>query len=381
MVEPVGSRKKILIVLPFLAGGGAERVITMLIGALSREKFALHLALFANRHRPVNQVPDDVTLHLWNYRKASKGILRLVRLMGAIRPDAVLSTLGYVNLLVMLLRPAFPAKTRFIARESNIPSLHLAQFRMTRLMEVLYRWLYPKFDRIICQSQDMQNDLISAFGITPEKTSVINNPVDIDWIGRRLEKEEQESPGLEGRVKLLAVGKLMPQKGFDLLLRAFSLIEDTRFFLTIIGEGPERENLALLAQDLGIADRIRLAGFTANPYPAMRDADLFILSSRYEGFPNVVLESNACGTPVVAFDCPGGVAEIIRNDFNGWLVKPADIKGLANTIVEATGKPLNRDAISAYIHQEYGVRKIVSRYEKVLGDVIDGRGGKFGDHQ
>jgi len=141
--------------------------------------------------------------------------------------------------------------------------------------------------------------------------------------------------------------------------------------LTILGQGPEEENLKLIALELGLKERITFTGFVQNPYPYMSQADLFVLSSRFEGFPNVVLEAMACGTPVVAFECPGGINEIIEEGVNGWKVNLEDTSALARAIETAMKTQLDSNLIRKYVQERFGVKKIVQEYERAFLEVLN----------
>jgi len=263
--------------------------------------------------------------------------------------------------------PLLPRKTRLLARESCVPSLAIAHGRAPALMRLLYRLLYPRFERIVCQSADMRDDLAANFGLEPSRLAVIHNPVD----GTRLRELAASGPGPSpGGKRILAVGRLTRQKGFDLLLRALARLDDPAARLTILGEGPERGALVAQAARLGLAERVELPGFQPNPWSAMAQANVFALSSRYEGFPNALLEAQALGTPAVALACPGGPNEIVIPGETGWLAPLADeettVAGLAQAMTTALAATLDREAIARRTLERFGVEAIVRRYAALL---------------
>ncbi|HIC87372.1 MAG TPA: glycosyltransferase, partial [Aquificae bacterium] len=150
-----------------------------------------------------------------------------------------------------------------------------------------------------------------------------------------------------------------------LLLKAFSKL-DNNYRLYILGEGEEKDNLIKLADKLNIKDRVYFLGFQKNPYKYLAQADLMVLSSKVEGLPNVVLEANALGIPVVAFDCPGGTREIIKNGLNGFLVKCGDVDKLAFYIEKAVNYNWDKSKIIKYIKENFSVEKIIKKYEDTL---------------
>lgn len=337
------------------------------MGGLDRERFAPCLAVGRSGGHFADQVPGDVPVHELGARRARGMVLPLVALVRRERPDVVVSSLGYLNMLVMLARPFMPRSTAYVGRETNIPSLNLAGSAWPRLLPVFYRWLYPRFDAVICQSEDMRRDMVQGFGLSEAKARVIHNPVDVERVARLSGEAGALSPPghMPGRIRLAAAGKLKPQKGFDLLLEAMALLPGD-FGLTILGEGPDEAALKARAASLGLGERVLFAGFAANPFPTMAGADIFVLSSRFEGFPNVVLEAMACGTPVAAFACPGGLDEIVMPGVNGLLAAPGDPAALAGAVQRLAGALPHGEAVSASVAERFGAADITARYSDLL---------------
>ncbi len=357
---------RVLFAIPSLAGGGAERVVLTLLAHLDRERFAPELAAATLSGPYADQVPAHVPAHDLGSARARGAVLRLAALVRRTRPQVLLTTLGHLNLLAMLARPLYgrPAPA-LVARETNIPSRNLGQSPRPWLFGLLYRLLYPRFDRVVCQSRDMQDDLVGNFGVPASRTRVIPNPVDADAVRAKAAAGDVNLP--PGRVNLVAAGKLLQQKGFDLLLAALARLPADRFHLTVLGQGPLREALETQARGLGLAGRVHFAGFAANPYPWLAAADLFVLSSRYEGLPNVVLEALTLGTPCVAFRCPGGLDEIVQDGVNGYLAAPEDPADLARAILRAADAPPARVAVAASA-ERFRVERIVREYEALLAE-------------
>jgi len=352
--------KKIFFVIHELTVGGAEKVVVNVMNNIDRDKYEIHLIIFRNIGELKEELKDDIIIHDLKVDSVKKGAFLLYRLIKNEHPDIVFSGIAHVNLMLAMMIPFLPKGIRYIARETSIVS---KRDEKNNFYKILYRFFYNNFDIIVCQSYYMKNDLEINFHINQEKIVVINNPVNIGKI-REL-ASTNENLFNKKYFNLLAVGGLRPEKGFDLLLQAISEL-DKRFFLTIIGDGQERKKLEQFAKELKISDRVRFLGFKSNPYPYMAQADLMVLSSRYEGFPNVVLEANACGIPVVAFNCPGGTGEIIKNGINGFLVKCKDINELAKMIKKASVFRWDKDKIIKYIEQRYSLDEIVNKYEKIF---------------
>ena len=356
------EKMKILFLAPSMRIGGAERVLATLIKLIDRKQFIPELVLVNKVGPLLHELPDDVPVTDLRCRKVRYSLPKIVQLIRRRRPALVFSTLGHLNLTLLVCRFLIPSTVKFVIRETNIPSINLKHSKFPRLFPLLYGLLYGKADKIICQSKDMREDLIEEFAVSRKLTAVINNPVDVDEIRRR--SEFAGNLYCKKGINLLAVGKLKYQKGFDLLLEAMAYIKESEIHLTILGNGPEKGSLLQLKHALGLDTRVTFIGAVKNPYGYMSQADLFVLSSRFEGFPNVVLEAMSCGTPVIAFECPGGINEIIKNGENGWKVNIGDLHGFADAIIRSSAMQWDSAAIRASVLKKYGVRKIVDIYEK-----------------
>ncbi len=357
-------REKILFILPALHGGGAERVMLTLVKHIDRKKFLPIFVLLKKEGKFIKQVPRDIEMIDLKATQARYAIFKIAKIIREKKPDIVFSTLGHLNLLMALIRPFFSKKIKFISRESNTVSVENKGEKYPRLFDFLYKKIYNNFDLIITQSEYMKKDLVENYKTDQSKAVVIYNPVDIEHIEERL-KEQNKTFFDSGKINLLAVGRLSHQKGFDILINTMTLLND-KYHLTILGEGEDKESLNNQIKILKMENKITLAGFTNNPYTYMLHCDLFILSSRYEGLPNVVLETNSCGTPVVAVNSPGGTAEIVKNGVNGILTPSLDPQQLANDIKKATKYRFNSYEIKEYIRKNFNVRKIVKEYERVV---------------
>jgi glycosyltransferase involved in cell wall biosynthesis len=366
---------RILLVLPSLRGGGAERVFLTLLRHLNRQRFEPHLALLSQEADYLHQIPGDVETHVLHAERVRYALPALLRLAWRLRPRVILSTLGHLNLLLILLRLALPPGTRLLVREAMFPSVSLPKSRHPRLLAALYRRFYGRADLIICPSQAVVMDLEQNFGIPAPQMVLIYNPID----QRRILTQARSSisPYLKDGVQMLAVGRLEYQKGFDLLLIAFAQVlrQKPAAHLTILGKGSERDCLINLADELGISQALTFAGFQANPYPYFYYADLMLLSSRFEGLPNVVLEALVCGTPVLACDTPGGAREIIQDGVNGWLVPGQNVDSLAAKMLTAmeqvaTGRSPTPEQVQGSVAR-FGISNIIKQYETVLA----GEGG------
>ena len=358
------SRHRILFVSPSMAGGGAERVLLTLLRHLDRKRFAPCLALADASGPLLEQVPMGVPVLPLGKGRVRFSWLPLIRAVRRQRPHTVLSSQGHMNLLTGMARPFFPRGTRVIARESSILGAKLAAGDIPSWYPWLYRRIYPGFERIICQSEDMMHDLGQA--LPPGAPLVrIPNPVDVQRL-KDLALREPEIPLPVERPYFVTMGRLIPSKGLPLLLEALARISGPRQRLLVIGHGPLEESLKKQARALKLADRVFFTGFLHNPYPFLAKAERFIFPSFYEGFPNALLEALALGVPAVAFSCPGGVSEIVRPGDNGWLAPVGDVPAMAALLGKHAPVMWGREAISEDIRKRFGLERIIGEYERLL---------------
>ena len=364
---------KVLFAIPALDKGGPDRVFFELLRTFDRTRFSPVLVTSKPTGHYLSRLPGEIEqYHLGREVGVATRypVLALARLVWRLRPAVVLATLR-MGLTAGLARPLFPRATRLIVRPANHMSqnhgelIHNAPVKH-RLSYAISRFALTRADHLICQSEDLAGDL-ARLGIATPMT-VIGNPIDVDEV-----TSLAAAPAtLPGSPALLAVGRLSRQKGFDLLLPAFAQLLATApaAHLTIAGTGPDESALRALARTLGVADRVTLRGFIENPYPLMRAADLYVLSSRYEGFPNVVLEALACDTPVVAAAC-AGVAGLILPGVNGWLAPVDDVAGLADALALATRTRarLRPGAIRDSVRSRFETGGIARRYEQAIAEL------------
>lgn len=365
------SAKKIFLVVPSLHRGGAERVISILANNINRSLFDVTLVLLEKRGSFLEDLKKNVKIIDLNTKGTRKSFMPLIKVINKERPDLVLSTLGHLNILMMLIKPFINKHVKFVAREASIPSILNKYEKYPKLFNFLYKFLYPKFDGIISQSVYMKNDLILNFDIKKENIEVINNPVDFEKIKIKMMERTEKVLFDKNKINMISVGSLEYVKGYDLLISAISKIKRNDICLYIIGAGSLEKELHKLITKLNLNEKIKLLGFKKNPYIYMKEANLAVLSSRYEGFPNTVLETLACGTPVVAFKCPGGVEEIILDNINGCFANPEDVTSLAKKIEQSIDIDFSSETIINSVEKRYNLNKIINNYEIMFMQVVD----------
>lgn len=346
----------IVFVIHSMHSGGSERVMLHLLRNLSRERFSITLILLDRQGALLQFLPNDIAVISFRFKRTISAIFQLHRVLRRLKPAIVFSTLNQVNLMISLIIPLLPANVVFIARESSIASKNNKNFRYPVIFEFLYKTTFRRFDAIICQSISMKDDLLRNFAVEEAKVTVINNPVDF-----RLFHEIKEEKRQSGELRLISVGQLRKEKGYDRLLKALACC-NVSFHYRIIGDGAIQRELVNLVDDLGLTGKVEFMGEIPNPYGYMSQSDLFLQGSYYEGFPNAMIEANACGIPVVAWKAPGGHNEIIVEGINGWVVDSE--KELCGLMGSTKIFDVNKRTIVEMTRSRFDLKKIVSLYEQ-----------------
>lgn len=324
--------RRIAIFIPDLRGGGAERVMVTLANRFAEKGHRVDLVLASAKGTYLTEVGPGVRVVDLKSGRMLSSVLPLARYLRRERPDAMLSAMHHVNIVAILARKLARATVRLVISERN----SLANLQTTHgvVMRVLMAILYPSADAVIAVTKAGARELLDAFNLIEAKVFSIPNPLDIERV-KQLALEPLDHPWFapgEPPV-ILAVGRLAPQKDFSTLIEAFALLRShLAARLIILGEGPLREDLERLVRERGLADQVSMPGFQENPYKWMARCGLFVLCSRFEGFPNVLVQAMACGASVVSTDCPTGPNEILENGKYGRLVSVGDQVSLASAM-------------------------------------------------
>lgn len=353
------KKKEIIFILPDMETGGAERIVMTIANHLPRTLFTPKIMLLRKEGGYLQFLKDDVEIIDLKTPRIRYSLKPILTQIWKRKPDIVFSGFGEINAYLSLFTRLFP-KTKFIARETNVVSQHVTR----REIKFFYRF-YNNYARIIAQSDDMASDLVENFNIKSKKIVKINNPVDFEFIESKLVGAQSPS-SYQAKVKnIVAIGNLSYRKGFDNLLKVFSHLKKEPFLLHILGDGADKEELLKMKSHLGL-ENVIFHGRQSNPYPYLKFADLFILSSRYEGFPNVLLEAGACGTYALANDCPGGIREIIQQGINGEIADIEQYADFAKKIKEILERDYHKKNIEQSIKSRYSKDIILEKYQNIL---------------
>jgi glycosyltransferase involved in cell wall biosynthesis len=378
----------VLFFIPTLEAGGAERACITYMRNLKGLCSALAVQL--------QQGPllEELPLHLPIFETATGSELfertlwsqpffllsqahRLKKLAAQNGCKALISFITMPNIIALLAKFFFDRRLKVIINVHDVTSRILEHSKLKPyerfLLRRLIRFFYPRADVIVAVAQGIKRDLIESFGVPLQKIVVIYNPIDVHGIcGRAAEPVTHPWFADRSEPLLIAVGRLVKLKGFDLLIRSVAQLS-VPAKLAIIGDGEERAALESLVRELGLTDRVVLLGFQENPWRYMARADLFVLSSLTEGMPNVIGEAMALGLPVVATDCSPGVREYLDDGRAGLLVPPGDPRALAQGIEQLlSDEPLRRELARRGRERivQFDLSATVRAYESLLEHLL-----------
>jgi len=364
------DRVPVAIVTSSMEGGGAQRAVAKLAAGLVRRGQAVDLVLAHARGPYLAEIPPEVRVVDLDVRRMATAVLPLARYLRHERPSAVLSVLDYVNVVCVAARGLARSDVRLVVSERNTLSMTVAHTtrRRTRLMPRLVRWAYPRADAVVAVSEGVAHDLVTGFGLAGSSVRVLNNPVVTPEV-TRMQSRPASHPWLRdpSLTVVLAVGRLVQQKDHATLIEAFARADlGPQVRLVVLGEGPLRPDLEAVVARHGLAGRVHLPGFVDNPYAEMAAADLFVLPSRWEGSPGVLIEAMSCGVPVVATDCPSGPDQILDGGRYGRLVPVGDVASLAQALTDGVAGRIARPPAESWAG--YTQEVVVDRYLEVLLD-------------
>ncbi len=350
-----------------LGGGGTERFFLNLINNLSSDLFDISLVLIKNRGEYFDLLRKDIEVIELKCYKAKLFPLKLNGVLKEKKPDLVMTGLVNNNILMGLTCARWFKEIKFIARESIVLSEVLKGF-LGKIKGWFIRRSYKSYSKIIVQSEDMYKDIYENFGVEVERLVKINNFVDTEKVSKFLEDEKPHEIDSSAK-NILCVGRLNKQKRFCRVIEIFKDLKDENLKLNIIGDGPERKKIEEIISKNSLEDRVFLLGKKKNPYIYMKNSDLFILGSDYEGFPNVLVEAGVCGLYTVSNNCPGGINEII-SEVNGRSVNFDQRKETIEAIEEALNLKRKSHEIRDYIVSRFSKEKIISEYTITFNGVI-----------
>ncbi|MFK3936038.1 glycosyltransferase [Alkalihalobacillus sp. NPDC078783] len=358
--------KKIAFILYSLEGGGVERLTLHLINGLLDKGYKVDLLVVQLKGEYVEEIPEGVNLIHLDKANLRSSLLAIRSYLKEHQPDALISAKDYINLIVLAAKKLTRVKTKIIVSSHvNITeqARRLPQFNhVKRGISLMYRFA----DDIVCVSKGVAEDIREVSRVSSEKVHVIYNPIVTPELLENGEESVHHPWFDEGKQVLVSVGRLHVQKDYPTLLHAFKRVcEEKEVRLLLVGDGPEMGSLQELAKTLELNDVVDFVGFKNNPYPYMKQADLFVLSSAWEGFGNVLIEAFAMGTTVVATDCPSGPAEILEHGRLGTLVPVGEVEKMADAIIYALEHPQQEELLKERA-STFSIENCVTAYERLF---------------
>ena len=342
-----GAHPRVALYVPSLRGGGAERSMLTLAQGFAARGYTVDLVLAKAEGSYLDCVGEAVRVVDLESSRVIASLPGLVRYLRREQPVALLSAMGHANVVAVMAKVLARAPTRIVVSEHSTYTRARSDSVSwrSRVLGGLMRWAYRRADGIVAVSSGVADDLSRSIGLNRERISVIYNPVVTNELIAQSFADTDHPWLAEKRFPVvLAVGRLTKAKDFPTLIQAFAQVRKLRDVrLVILGEGELRAELTELVNRLSLDEDVDLPGFVENPFPFMRQSDLFVLSSAWEGLPSVLIQAMACGAPVVATDCPSGPAEILEGGRWGRLVPVGDADGLARAISAALDDPCPPD--------------------------------------
>lgn len=371
-MKPDDKKIKLAIVIPNLYKGGAEKVLVSFVNNLDYNKYEPIIFCLKKEGDLIACLNPQVLIEDLNCPRVYFSIRQIRKCLRKHQPDVLIGWMGHVNAVLAFYKFMLPSNLVLLCRESSIPSKFINYYRAPSLFRFLYRFL-NRYDGIICQSDAMKQDLVKNFGVAQPKIRVINNPVVTNRNDSKISEEIKEFIQDAEKV-LLFVGRFSAEKRISLLSDVMLVLPQT-YKLILIGYGPQEKNVRDEIKVKKLANRVHLVTDCSNPSAYYERADCLLLTSAFEGFPNVVLEANAMGCPACIYQTAGGVVEII-NEGNGIYISPdsnAGMNDFAEAIKSICTQPLVyiREEIKKSTEIKFGIREIMNQYMNYIGQMVN----------
>lgn len=340
-------KKKALLFIRALHGGGAQRAMVRYANALSSKGYDAYILTLDSKGAFSDELDVNVKVITLPAKRILSAIPRLIMSIRSIRPNVIMVTEPACNIALIIANMLSFTKTRLLIREGLFPSVAVKEspYFQTRIAYRLAPILYKRADVIVAIASEMAEDL-SEFLSLPRKsiTLIPINPVVTPELYEKAGQEVKHPWMVDKNIPVIVgVGRLEAQKDFKTLIKSFCLLrKDVDCKLLILGEGSLRESLSLQISNSGYARDIELLGFCSNPFPYMSNCDVLVLSSRYEGLPNTLIEALACGSPSVSTDCKSGPRDILDHGKYGYLVPVGDEVMMSIAIKKTIARPIDR---------------------------------------
>ena len=363
------NKKHIALFFSNFNGGGIQRVMLSLAKGLMKENWRVDLVLIQAEGPLLEEVPSGCNLFDFQCKQASKSLLHLKKYLQNEIPDILLASQTHINVAAIIAKLLASWEGKIFLSEHI--AINYAARNSTNIKDRLYplmaKLFYPLSDGVILVSQETAKHFLNTTHLPEKLISVIYNPIVDSSLFHQAEMYPAHKWFNKQQSIILAAGRLTKQKDFVTLIKAFHIVHKIRnnVKLIILGDGEEKEHLIQLSEDLALQNDIDFPGFSNNPFAFMRYASLFVLSSRWEGFGNVLVEAMACGTPVVSTNCPSGPSEILENGKYGALVPVGDYESLAKEIIQALDSFHNKEILISRA-KDFSIENILPKYKELF---------------
>lgn len=332
---------KVMFFLPTLGGGGAERTVIQLANSFAEQGLNIDLAvcnLNGDKGKLLSEVNKKINLINLDCGRVANAIFSLKNIMQSQQYNCVVATQTHANIICAVAKKLANVKTKLIFREVSTPSKNIKNKGLSKfILKILVKLTYSAADNIVCVSNGVLDDFLDYYGYSKNNLVTIYNPVIDDAYFKKLKAPVKHRFFDKNNKVILAVGRLTEAKNFGFLIQSFHALyqqyPNTR--LIILGEGELRAEFDALVQGLGLQDVVDLPGFDSNPYAYFKYAELFVLSSNWEGLPGVLIQALASKIKVVSTNCPSGPMEILMNSKFGLLVECDDVAAMVSAMNQA----------------------------------------------
>ena len=363
--------KQIFFVIPTLQGGGAEKVISNLVLNFDKKKYKVSVVVFDLSKQIYLRNKNIKIFHIGN-KKITSGIFSFLKVINVNKPDLIISTVSHLNLYISILKYFFPKKTKVIVRESNFISQNLYLQARSTLFKILYRIFYNNVDISIVFSKKHKMDILKNTNIEEHKIKIIGNPVNVNLIQKlsknKISTQYRKFFTKKNITKFIYVGSLSYQKGLDILINSLAYLDKSKFILNIIGQGSEKRRLKELVLEKKLNNNINFLPYLINPFPLIKNSNVYVMFSRFEGMSNIILEVLALSKPIIFLNNPGASTEILKNVKSSFLINSNEPLKIAKKIKMFRSK--NVYLSNEKMLEKFDIKEIIKKYESIIDDII-----------
>ena len=376
----MNTKIRVLMVIHSFSVGGGEKQFLNLIKGLDRNKFEIEVCSFGLGEY-CNELPQDIVYHCIQ-KKSKYSILKLIAGLAKVirqrKPDLIYTRMQYATFIANIARSIFRFNVPIVANEEHNRKQEIMNLKNNKIARYLsekrLEFAYGSSDFVLVPTQGVKEDIVRAYRLNPSLVRVINNSVDIDQIRKSLSHTIQLPSWWNSSFKLVAFGRLAERKGHDFLLKVFGeVVKKSNSELIFIGDGEQKAELENMVSKMCLTGKVHFMGYVNNPYYYISKCNLFVMSSLWEGFGNVIIEAMACGLPVVVTNFKHGPHEILKGSSCGYIISDRSVNEMSCKIIELYNNRnllsvLSRNAINRA--NDFRLNKVVGEFENAFTQVV-----------